>query len=57
MGAMDHAGGAQLEVVGVAARAEVLGVRIGGLRGLPGGLLHGLAALAVLGEADDVFHQ
>ena len=54
---MDHAGGAQLEVVGVAARAEVLRAGIGGLRGLPGSLLRSLAALAVLGESDDVFHQ
>jgi hypothetical protein len=52
---MDHAGGAQAELVGVAAGAEVLGAhRRGGFsraRGAP------LAALAVLGEADDVFHQ
>jgi hypothetical protein len=50
---MDHARGAQLELVGVAARAEVLGTGFGGRRGAP----RRLAALAVLGEADDFFNQ
>ena len=50
MGAMDHAERAQPELAGVAAGAEVLRPDL--RRGLPR-----LAALAVVGEVDDVFHQ
>jgi hypothetical protein len=53
MGAMDHAQGAEAELAAVAARAEVLRAGIGARRGRA----LRLAALAVLGEADDVFHQ
>ena len=53
---MDHAQGAELELVGVAARAEVLRAKVDVTRAGLGALLR-LAALAVFGEADDVFHQ
>jgi len=48
---MDHAQRAQPELAGVAARAEILRAT------LRRGLARRLAALAVLGEADNVFHQ
>jgi len=54
MSAMDHAQGAELELVGIAAGAEVLRAKFDVTRR---GALRRLAALAVFGEADDVFHQ
>ena len=50
---MDHAQGGEAELAAVAAGAEVLRAAIRGGRGRA----LRLAALAVLGEADDVFHQ